>query len=352
MDIEVYARYPFIQESSQYVNDKGYLIEDIISKLAYERARARGKKRVLNSIAGESQDDSVLSQPEVELLSYPVARMIVSIIGDEYLYKRYALYEAKRAYALLIAEKDDDLLLSIGRGFGINARVDDRDIVLHFTDYLRYSASFKDMSWKLINRKMINGMVYIPHDSFARLLEEAIREKVYSTSMTKVPEKLIKPLEQYVAEVRSELDKFKAERNLVMSGEVSHDAFPPCMNYLLSELQKGTNLPHTARFALTSFLANIGLGKEEIMELYRMAPDFREDLTRYQVEHITGGGGTEYTCPSCKTMITYGNCNGKNRMCEWVTHPLSYYRKALSRQSKTREGKQQADKKNAHADTG
>jgi Ca2+-binding RTX toxin-like protein len=65
------------------------------------------------------------------------------------------------------------------------------------------------------------------------------------------------------------------------------------MKALLSDLQKGVNLPHTARFALTSFLANIGLDKEQIMELYRMAPDFREDLTRYQVEHITGGSGAD-----------------------------------------------------------
>ena len=70
------------------------------------------------------------------------------------------------------------------------------------------------------------------------------------------------------------------------------------------------------------------------MDLYRMAPDFREDMTRYQVEHITGGSGTEYTAPSCKTMMTYGNCSGKNPMCEWVTHPLSYYRKALARKAK------------------
>jgi len=64
------------------------------------------------------------------------------------------------------------------------------------------------------------------------------------------------------------------------------------------------------------------------MELYRMAPDFREDLTRYQVEHITGAGGTEYTSPSCKTMITYGNCYGRDKLCDYVSHPLTYYRKS------------------------
>ncbi len=65
-----------------------------------------------------------------------------------------------------------------------------------------------------------------------------------------------------------------------------------------------------------------------------MAPDFREDLTRYQVEHITGAGGTEYTSPSCKTMITYGNCYGKDKFCEFVSHPLTYYRRSASHRAK------------------
>jgi len=65
------------------------------------------------------------------------------------------------------------------------------------------------------------------------------------------------------------------------------------------------------------------------------APDFREDLTRYQVEHITGvTSGTAYSPPSCQAMQTFGICYDPDDTCRSrkkdgsarVTHPLNYYR--------------------------
>jgi DNA primase large subunit len=291
---------------------------------------------VLSAIKGE-QEAHRFDDEERELLSYPVARILVAAIGDQYLIKRFSLYESKWAYDRL-REEDDRGLMAVGNEFGLNIKISprfsDRKLELHFTDYLRYAAGFRDLDWKLINQTVINGKVYITKGMCARLVEEAIRDRVHAGLTGKVPEPIVTALEPHLAEIRESLDALKAERNMVADGEVSEDAFPPCMKALLSDLQRGTNLPHTARFALTSFLANIGLDKEQIMDLYRMAPDFREDMTRYQVEHITGGSGTEYTAPSCKTMMTYGNCSGKNPQCEWVTHPLSYYRKAMLRKAR------------------
>ena len=330
MDVVTFAKYPFVQEALAYVRDRGYSIEDIVSRPAYERVRARGKKRVLNAIANVR--DEMTLDPEEELLSYPVARMLVSMSQDTYMLRRYAVWEAKRASDFLASENDRDLL-AVGKNFSLPARVERNEFVLHFTDYLRYSAPLRSPDWKLISQKVVAGMVYIDKESYARLIEEAVRERIQS-SVSPVPAPLATPLKPYSEEIVVELNKLKSKLNLNISSDVSRDSFPPCMNYLLSELQRGINLPHTARFALTSFLANIGYDKDKIMELYRMAPDFREDLTRYQVEHITGSSGTEYTAPSCKTMMTYGNCGGRDRYCEWVTHPLSYYRWALSRRAR------------------
>jgi DNA primase large subunit len=330
MVIVTFAKYPFIQEALAYVREQGYSIEDIVSRPAYGQVRARGKKRVLSAIANIKDEMSL--QPEEELLSYPVARMLVSMSQDTYMVRRYAVWEAKRASEYLVSENNDDLL-AVGKNFSLPARTEGKEFVLHFTDYLRYSAPLRSPDWKLISQKIVGGMVYVQRDRYARLIEEAVREKIQS-SVSPVPEPLAAPLRQYADEITVELNKLKSKMNINISGDVSRDAFPPCMNYLLSELQRGVNLPHTARFALTSFLANIGYDKDKIMELYRMAPDFREDLTRYQVEHITGGGGTEYTSPSCKTMTTYGNCYGKDRLCDYVSHPLTYYRKSASRRAK------------------
>ncbi len=336
MDVVALAKYPFAHEALDYVKEKGYSIDDIVSRPAYSRVRARGKKRVLEALSATAPGDDVPLQPEEELLSYPVARMLVSMMRDTYLLRRYAVWEAKRAHAFLVDE-NDNTLVAIGHNFNIAARVEGRYFQLHFTDYLRYAAPLRAPEWKLIGRKIVKGTVFIDKRDYARLVEEAVRERIQS-SVSPVPASLAEPLKPYADEVLAELNVLKAKMNLNVGGEVSREAFPPCMKYLLSELQKGVNLPHTARFALTSFLANIGHDKEKIMELYRMAPDFREDLTRYQVEHITGSGGTEYTSPSCKTMMTYGNCYGKDKLCEYVGHPLTYYRKAASRHAKQPDG--------------
>ena len=332
MDVVEFAKYPFTPEALAYVKEKGYSIDDIVSRPAYGQVRTRGKKRVLEALSAASPGEGTPLQPEEELLSYPVARMLVSMIQDAYLLRRYAVWEAKRAHAFLAGE-DDETLLAVGKDFNLLARAEGRDFVIHFTDYLRYAAPMRDPRWKLIGRNIVRGMVYIKKDEYARLVEEAVREKILS-SVSPVPASVAGPLKPYADEILVELNGLKSKMNISVGGDVSRDAFPPCMKYLLAELQKGVNLPHTARFALTSFLANVGHDKEKIMELYRMAPDFREDLTRYQVEHITGAGGTEYTSPSCKTMMTYGNCYGKDRLCEYVNHPLTYYRRAASRRAR------------------
>ena len=85
---------------------------------------------------------------------------------------------------------------------------------------------------------------------------------------------------------------------------------PPCMTAILEALKRGENLPHTARFAIATYLLKRGWDVEQIVELFRNAPDFNEKITRYQVQHIAGraGGRKEYNVPSCKTMKEWGLC--------------------------------------------
>ena len=100
-------------------------------------------------------------------------------------------------------------------------------------------------------------------------------------------------------------------------GTIDEGSFPPCINAIIGALTGGRNIPHTARFALTAFLHTIGMDTNAIVELYCRAPDFDVGKTLYQVEHITGRGGTEYTAPSCAAMRTTGHL----REQECPVHP-------------------------------
>jgi DNA primase large subunit len=111
-------------------------------------------------------------------------------------------------------------------------------------------------------------------------------------------------------------------------GTIDETAFPPCMQALVLALTAGTNLTHAGRFALTTFVHTIGMNITEIAQMYARSPDFDPEKTMYQVEHITGRGGTgtEYTAPACAAMKTTGLCVHRDKLCESVNHPLNYYR--------------------------
>jgi DNA primase large subunit len=101
------------------------------------------------------------------------------------------------------------------------------------------------------------------------------------------------------------------------------------MKNLLTSIQAGENVPHMGRFALVAFLNSIKLSTNDILKLFSTAPDFEEDKSRYQVEHITGVfSSTSYKPPGCEKMRTYGICPVEeiDEICKKKRHPLSYYR--------------------------
>ena len=106
-------------------------------------------------------------------------------------------------------------------------------------------------------------------------------------------------------------------------------AFPPCIKALYEAASSGRHLSHVGRFTLTSFLVNIGMPVEAVIDLFRGFSDYNDRMTRYQVEHIAGGRGsrTRYTSPKCGTLETHGICVNPDDLCKRVYHPLSYYRK-------------------------
>lgn len=323
-----FAHYPFTSSASRYVERSNRSLESLVDGGEFGKAvMDRGEERVIQSIEGEirkSFGDGVLA--EIELFSYPLARILVSCIDDHYLIRRYALAEATSAHAQMKRETLR-FLGELGEEFGIEHVVYGRDFKIHFTDYLPFASRVRDPKWKLVNRRLDNGYVMVSREEFTRLLQEAVRNNVQNALPLDVPKSVCNALSPYITEIRQHLEKRKSEFKIGGFAEVDSDCFPPCIRHLLMAIQTGQNLAHSARFALTSFLANIGMGADEIVDTYRASLDFDEERTRYQVQHIVGSSGTAYTAPSCATMATYGNCVGKEPMCNRVSHPLSFYRK-------------------------
>jgi DNA primase large subunit len=362
LELEEEARlcfYPFLAVASSYVEASGVTLDDLTKKVAFERARVRGKERIREAIRNGTVSKPVImrtAQAEMELLSYPFARILVSCIGNAHLVRRYALSEAKSAYNKLLEDASTstvtDVIYEMAREFEIHVNLsglpqEHLQVHLPFVEYLRYTTNLRDKRWKLVNRGLEQGQVSLRKNEFLRILQEAIYERISKDLPLEVPEALCDSIRKYTTDIEAELEerrkKFGDSGFESSAGFRVKDpsCFPPCITAILSNLRDGVNVPHTARFAVTAFLRNLGLTVDEIIEIYKNSPDFDEERTRYQVVHISGeSGSTKYTAPSCGTMRTYGNCVDSDDICEKISHPLSYYKRKLREKQKQKQKKE------------
>ncbi|HNR57201.1 MAG TPA: DNA primase large subunit PriL [Methanothrix sp.] len=326
------ADYPFSQEAAARVKEAGYSLEGLLEEPNQEPrlsrlVRRRAQDRVLGAVRGEIPEEK--THPLAELLSYPLARVMVSCLDDDLLSRRYALAEAKLA-SRKMAREDLASLILLAHDLDLHPQADQDCLRVPFSDYLKAAARMKSPGWKLVNRSLEAGWVSITGSELARLLEERARDRVARGLPLKVSQEVCEKLRPDLGQVEEELRAKRAEERVDL-GEVTEEAFPPCIRGFLSQVAAGANLAHTSRFALTTFLLAVGMKVDEVVGIFNRSPDFDEEKTRYQVEHIAGRGGTAYRPPSCATMATYGNCPGMDSLCRWVNHPLSYYERKLKR---------------------
>lgn len=315
-----FSTYPYLRRALDLIGNVS--LEDLFSSRRLELARVRGKERVLQALRGRIERKG---NGMTELLSYPFARAIVSHIGSPYLIRRFALAESKFAYENMLQEREEDLA-EIGNEVGIKSVLEGRIFRVHFSDYVEIAANLGGR-WKLVNRFLEKGYVSLVKEEFARALQEKIRERILSSLPARIPHNLRPLIEPYCTEIRKELSKVE-RRGEIKLGKIRMEFFPPCMRKLIDDVPVG--LPHHGRFALTSFLWNIGAREDDLIKIFSQSPDFDEAKAKYQVEHIGGLiGSKKYTPPSCDTMRSYQLCHGADELCSTVKHPLTYYRKKL-----------------------
>ncbi len=324
------ARYPFLRDASEFAEEHSEGIEMLLQGSKYAEARKRGLDRVLGALRNHTVPDYSLSSEYnrlIEVLSYPYARMLVSCIDDRLLTKRYALAEAEHLNAML--SKDRESLPIIIEELEINAQLNnDGTLNLHFADFLRFSYVMKAVEWKLINMNVKDGYVRLPAEKLVRLLQNAYRSRIEEELPLKIPEEFREHLQADINRINVPLAEAK-NRMDPTNGEGMKDEFvPPCIKAIIEMAQAGQNLPHSARFALVTFLHALGLTYPQIIAIFAVSPDFNEAVSEYQIKHITGElNGTEgYTPPECATMKTNGICFNPDNLCEKIKHPLNYYR--------------------------
>jgi DNA primase large subunit len=327
------SHFPFLKKAQDHIKSRFSSLDSLFNDKKGEL--------LIDSALGRIQDAITIKKtftPEItgsaddEIAGYALARIIVSCVHDKTLIDRLTRYESDRAYYFLVNEEEwnqnyhqDDseyshLCIALAHELGIQITKDR----IPLADYVELVAPLHQDRYNLVNRRLEHGFVDIKKDERYELLRERIRVLLRRDLPHKVPSSICEKLGPRVALVK----KVYQEQMLEQFGTIEESSFPPCMQALITALTAGTNLTHAGRFALTTFLHTIGMDANGIGQLYARSPDFDLEKTMYQVEHITGrgGSGTEYTTPACAAMRTTGLCIHSDVLCEKVNHPLSYYR--------------------------
>ena len=322
------AKYPFLEEAGKYIRDTHFDLDDF-DRSEFSHIIERAKKRIEYELI-EGKVFTELEKYDIELFTFLVSLILMKCIGIDSAVKKFSLFEAMRVERFLISdllrEKDvtkKNLLLSkiFKELFQLDVKLDDRKTNLFqmkISDYITRSNGFNEVEWKLINRAVDNGYVYLDGDETVRL----IRLEIYKLMYNRIKDMNISRI-PYQITVNAKLILKKLAPTNKTSNKVRD--LPPCIKKALELLNNNENLPHSARFMLATYMLSIGKSVDEVVLLFQNAPDYNERITRYQVEHLAGkkGSQTKYSVPTCSKLANENLCYATND-CKGITNPLQF----------------------------
>jgi DNA primase large subunit len=343
----LYARYPFLHAARAAVQEADISPPRLVTEgdPAVERARERVERALMSGTVTSESPERWSDRDE--LLSYPIARILVSLVDVRAAVEKYADAEAATAYERLRTDFDpaDERLRSVSTPRAdLSAFLDEFDLGAavrrvardHGPDgfrvavpaYLRLADPDWGADWRLVNRDLADGEVPVESDELHRLLREAVRRRVveglpFEVRGSSGGDALAAALDEDVTALRDRL----AERERLPSVDtVEPTQFPPCVRALLDG---DGELPAHSAFAATAFLVSLGLDADAIAERWPRLDD--GDLSyRVTVLADEGGGGSQYPAPSCATMQAFDDCVNPDARCETIDHPRRYYAAAVA----------------------
>ena len=327
------VKYPFLTEAGKYLSDKGFSLEQFgsdpdlkrIVSMAFDRIKIATDGKIYKS--NLSANDSSLP---MEVFSFLIAVILLKLTGIHTLIRRFSLAEARRSERFL--EKDlsnhndrakEQIALQIMRDlFSITIKKQDDDFIIPISNYLKHSINFHEREWKLINRKINNGSVFLTSHETVRLVRKEIDQFISSKIHSANTPEMIEGFQEYVDKLKTLAKKFEVK--IVESSE-----YPPCIKHAIEVLEKGENLPHSGRFMLATYLLAKGQQVEEIAPLFKNAPDYNEKVTLYQLNHLSGKiSTTKYACPSCEKLKSQNLCFAIPE-CDNIINPIQFGRKRV-----------------------
>ncbi|MFQ5940094.1 MAG: DNA primase [Nitrososphaerales archaeon] len=324
------AKYPFLTEAGEYLKDLDYSLDEF-DEPSKKRIIERAYERILYAIDGNVFKK--LDDLDTEVVSFLIALIMVHAVGIRSVSRKYSLGEARRIEMFLerdLKYESDERMRSILARifkdlFSIDIVQEDGKFKVRVSDYLKRAAYFHDEHWKLVNRVVNSGYVYLDSGETVRLIRDELSLYIYNKINKMELRQLPESIKNRVDKLRGKVVKLKEFRRYFVTTK-----YPPCVQHILTLLSRGENPPHSARFLLGTYMLSVGKSVDEVCTFFETAPDYNERVTRYQVEHLAGqrGSGTKYTCPSCEKVTSDNNCY-RTEECNGIINPVQFGRKRV-----------------------
>lgn len=325
----LHARYPFLAAAREAVDEADVDLAALVQQGG--APVERGIERVESAITDGSVGD--LARVRTELLSYPVARVVVSLVDDPRLTDAYARAEARTAHERFVGDIEEPAPASLSSGIDLRRLLAEFDMAGAVDDpadpteidvgpYLRLASDLEADRWRLVARDLHDGRVPVESDELYALLREAVHERVLEGLPLSVPEPVAEALAPAVERVSRALSDYQLPRSI--DAAVTPGAFPPCVQRLIERAEAGEELADHAEFALVAFLAGAGADAETAAAVAGVDPETIE----YRHGRLAGQAGADYPSPSCAVMQAYGTCvdpEERDDLCAEIDHPLNYY---------------------------
>jgi len=337
-----HARYPFTGGAREAVGEAGVDLVGVIER--EPSVVARGRDRVRRALLeGEVTADGAVDH-RTELLSYPVARVLVSLLDTPGAVEKYAASEARTAHERFVADDRRDRpgglsLEALLREFdlaGAVTRTDDGARVA-VGSYLRLAPEGRE--WRLVARELADGAVRVEREELYALLREAVERRVADGLPLDVPDPVAEPLADTVAELRRSLAGADYPDDI---DRVDREAFPPVIRRLHGRAFAGESLDADERFTLVSFLAALGLDPEGIRDFCGR----HGEAFTYTTERLADGAPI-YPPPTFESLAEYGLLEADEPR---EGHPLAAYAAALPGREEVGDAGHQQDEPDDGAD--
>lgn len=312
-----------------------------------EKARRKGRDIIYKLIDPEKNEDF----PTVDCNSYYYSLWVLKGVNENPLLTRIVNYHRDVLENMIMDEKlDGEDIESYARNMGLLADFDPvREVYyLPIDQFVTCNSKLTGAKYRLSYQLFKDGKVILNREIMAKIMREFFVLTSIKAVHAITEENSFKILQDidYIDSLK-ELYKVVGSRGILDLGSVDFRMFPPCISEYISQMRDGVNLPHMARFTMVSFLNKVGMSRDDIIALFKTAPDFNERMTTYQVDHVTGNiSGTEYSPPKCSVLQSNHLCyKGEDRLCnqEWLKHPLQYY--SIKKRDTIRQGAVQTSSK-------